>query len=582
LADTRERVPPHLRRFVVEQDYAAYTAVDHAVWRFVLLQMYDRLRYTAHPAYARGLAQAGMSVERIPLIDEMDRCLSEFGWGAVCVDGFIPPRAFVEFQALGILPVAAEIRRVEHLPYTPAPDIIHEAGGHAPILPDPEYAAFLRRIGECGERAFASARDAQLYDAIFRLSVVKEQRDATPAEISDAERALAELLARPEPPSEAAQLARLYWWTAEYGLVGTPSDYKLYGAGLLSSLAESHFCHDPEVRKIALGRDCVEVDYDITRPQPQLFVVPEFAALHEVLDAVCARFAFRSTGAAGLHVAREAREVATVTLDSGLSLTGEVDEVLEHGGRVGAFTLRGPCALLLHGRLLEGHGREAHPSGLSLALARVVDGRDVAGMTAEQLQRSAGWGMAGRVRVDCEGGLRVEGRIERAIGLGSGHAFVLAEAHILRGPEPAWSGGAGATLILTGGSVASVRAGASDARYHPEADYPAVRAPARAPEAEAQRALRGLYERAARRVPSEQCAVHDCLRRDHPDEWLLRWNLLEALHELGVEPERRTVLARELRRLEERYAGRNPIAMGLRYLGYPVVPSAPPDESRTA
>ena len=233
MVPTRDRVPPHLRRYVVEQDYAAYDAVDQAVWRFVLLQMYDRLERSAHPAYARGLSQTGMSVERIPSIADMDRCLSDFGWGAVCVDGFIPPRAFQEFQSLGILPIAAEMRRVEHLPYTPAPDIIHEAAGHAPILPDPEYAAFLRRIGEYGTRAFASARDAQLYAAVRRLSFIKEQRDAGPADIAEAERALAELVVRPAPASEATRLSRLYWWTVEYGLFGTPERYKLYGAGLL-------------------------------------------------------------------------------------------------------------------------------------------------------------------------------------------------------------------------------------------------------------------------------------------------------------------------------------------------------------
>jgi phenylalanine-4-hydroxylase len=224
LVETRERVPHHLRRFVVEQDYGAYTAVDQAVWRFILLQMYDRLERTAHPAYARGLAQTGMSVDHIPRIAEMDRCLSAFGWGAVGVDGFIPPRAFVEFQALGILPIATEIRRVEHLPYTPAPDIVHEAGGHAPILPDPEYAAFLRRIGDYGMRAFASRHDAAMHEVIYRLSVVKEQRDSTADEVAAAERALAELVAEPVAPSEAARLARLYWWTVEYGLIGTLSD----------------------------------------------------------------------------------------------------------------------------------------------------------------------------------------------------------------------------------------------------------------------------------------------------------------------------------------------------------------------
>src|SRR5437868_333763 len=114
---TPPSVPPHLRRFVVQQDYARYDAVDQAVWRFVLLQTHARLVETAHPAYRDGLAATGLSVERIPSIDEMNDRLGRFGWGAVCVDGFIPPRAFQEFQSLGILPIAADMRTRAHLVY---------------------------------------------------------------------------------------------------------------------------------------------------------------------------------------------------------------------------------------------------------------------------------------------------------------------------------------------------------------------------------------------------------------------------------------------------------------------------------
>src|SRR5690606_3091385 len=111
----------HLRRYIVEQDYAQYTEIDHAVWRFVLLQTYGHLQHTAHPAYKTGLAATGIGIERIPRIEETNQKLSAFGWGAVCVDGFIPPRAFQGFQAAGLLPIAAEMRSVEHLAYTPAP-----------------------------------------------------------------------------------------------------------------------------------------------------------------------------------------------------------------------------------------------------------------------------------------------------------------------------------------------------------------------------------------------------------------------------------------------------------------------------
>jgi phenylalanine-4-hydroxylase len=568
LADTRERVPPHLRRFVVEQDYGAYTAVDHAVWRFVLLQMYDRLRRTAHPAYGRGLERTGMSVERIPRIADMDRCLSELGWGAVCVDGFIPPRAFQEFQALGILPIAAEMRRVEHLPYTPAPDIIHEAGGHAPILPDPEYAAFLRRVGEYGVRAFASPRDGELYEAVRRLSVVKEQRDASPEQLADAERALADLTTQPAQASEAAQLARLYWWTVEYGLVGTPEDYKLYGAGLLSSLAESHFCHDPAVRKLALTPECMHVDYDITRPQPQLFVARDFAELSEVLEQACAPFAFRAGGVPALRTACASGEVATIELDGGLQITGEVAEVIDDGAEAHLVRLRGACALGRRGQTLTGHGRAVYPSGLVVAFGPLADGRAPAELSAESLRarRASGDGADAELRLDCASGLRLVGRLPQVLDAESG--LLLADARVLRGEQPLWPSLQLAPVLLVHGRVSSVRAGAEDGRYWPEADYPPITAPSRHAHALPQRGLEALYERAAQCVPEDVAELHDALQRAHPDEWLLRWNLLELLTDRGLDAPRRRQLIAELWRLEERFERKNPIAMGLQYLGY--------------
>ncbi|MDD9937096.1 MAG: aromatic amino acid hydroxylase [Myxococcales bacterium] len=526
--ETRDRVPPHLRRFVVEQDWDAYTPVDHAVWRFVLMQLYGRLVESAHPAYARGLSATGMAIERIPRIAEMDARLRDFGWGAVCVDGFIPPRAFQEFQALGILPIAADIRRVEHLAYTPAPDIIHEAGGHAPILPDPRYARFLREIGDYGMRAFGSRHDAELYEAIRRLSIVKEQRDASADEVREAEEALAGLVAEDPPPSEAAELARLYWWTVEYGLVGTPADYKLYGAGLLSSLGESHFCHDPQVRKLPLTADCVQVGYDITRPQPQLFVVRDFDALSEVLEATCAGFAFKTGGTGALETACASGEVATVSFEGGLSLIGR----LEHAQRVGAGLLlrfEGACAAAVDAVLADGI---RWPDGVAL-----VVGRDP-GLSIEAAATAS-----------------TGPRIER-----------FDDARVLRG-ETELARGSVARVDASG--VMSVMRGAIDPRFWPPARWPAERVPGAAPDS----AMYGLYERVIGDGGRAACAhdlgaVGDILNAEHPHEWLLRFYLLQALQRLELEPERRRQLVSQLGALETHYGGRCPIATGLRYLGH--------------
>src|SRR5690554_862312 len=237
-----ERLPTHLKQYIVPQHYERYTHVDQATWRYVMRQNYSYLKDVAHYPYIPGLRQAGLSVERIPHLQAMNDSLKKIGWGAATVDGFIPPSAFMEFQANRVLVIAADIRQPEHIEYTPAPDIIHESSGHAPIIGEPEYAAYLQYFGEIGSKAMFSARDFELYEAIRKLSILKEDTAATPHAIAQAEEALQRIQDDMGEPSEMALLSRLHWWTVEYGLIGTPSNPKIYGAGLLSSIGESVTC----------------------------------------------------------------------------------------------------------------------------------------------------------------------------------------------------------------------------------------------------------------------------------------------------------------------------------------------------
>ena len=144
------RLPKHLQSFVIRQPYNEYTSQNQAVWRYVMRKNIDYLSKVAHESYIPGLKKAGISVNSIPKMQGMNRILKDLGWAAVSVDGFIPPNAFMEFQAYNTLVIAADIRTVDHIEYTPAPDIIHEAAGHAPIIANPEYAEYLRRFGEIG------------------------------------------------------------------------------------------------------------------------------------------------------------------------------------------------------------------------------------------------------------------------------------------------------------------------------------------------------------------------------------------------------------------------------------------------
>src|SRR5438046_1369593 len=154
-----QSLPKHLLQFAVDQRYEEYTSVDHAVWRFIMRQNIFFLKEYAHKVYFQGLLDTGISFERIPRIEEMNDILGRIDWGAVAVDGFIPPAAFMEFQAYKVLVIACDMRQIHHIEYTPAPDIVHEAAGHAPIIVDREYSNYLQRFGEVGAKAMQSRKD---------------------------------------------------------------------------------------------------------------------------------------------------------------------------------------------------------------------------------------------------------------------------------------------------------------------------------------------------------------------------------------------------------------------------------------
>ncbi len=319
-------LPPHLRRFVVPQEYGAYTPRDQAVWRHVLRRLSRYLAEHAHPSYLQGLAATGIEVERIPSLDEMNVKLSRVGWSAVAVRGFIPPAVFTELQSRRVLAIAADIRTHEHIEYTPAPDIVHESAGHAPFVAHPTYAAYLQACGEAGFRAIASVEDQAAFEAVRNLSVVKEDPAATRDEVVLAEERLEAAAASARYASEATRASRLYWWTAEYGLVGRLDDPRLYGAGLLSSIGEAIHCATPRVRKLPLGPGCVDVPFDITRMQPQLFVARDFEHLFEVLEAFVATLSWKRGGDHGLDEAIRARTVNHLVLSGGRELSGAVLE----------------------------------------------------------------------------------------------------------------------------------------------------------------------------------------------------------------------------------------------------------------
>ncbi|MCI0573208.1 MAG: aromatic amino acid hydroxylase [Myxococcaceae bacterium] len=325
---TIARLPAHLRRYVVSQDYEAYTPRDHAVWRHVLRQLKAHLSDKAHPVYLEGLEATGIGAERIPSLDEMNEKLAKLGWACVGVRGFIPPAVFTELQAMGVLAIAADIRTHEHIQYTPAPDIIHESAGHAPIIASARYAEYLKRCGLVGFKAIATVEDQAVFEAIRNLSIVKEDPTATEEEVAHAQARLDAANKSRRYVSENTRASRLYWWTAEYGLIGSVDSPRIYGAGLLSSIGEAKHCLTDAVKKVPLSIVCADTEYDITRMQPQLFVARDFEHLFEVLEQFESTLAFKRGGDEGLSKALEARTVNHLVLADGREVTGRVVELL--------------------------------------------------------------------------------------------------------------------------------------------------------------------------------------------------------------------------------------------------------------
>ncbi len=366
------KLPKHLRQYIVEQHYEKYTPIDQAVWRYVMRQNYSYLKSVAFYPYIKGLQRAGLSIEYIPDLQSMNDNLGKIGWGAVTVDGFIPPAAFMEYQSYRVLVIAADIRQLNHIEYTPAPDIIHESAGHAPIIADTDYNNYLSYFGSIGAKAMFSSKDFELYEAIRKLSIVKEAHGVDEEEIIAAEKNLKYISDNMGEPSEMALLGRLHWWTVEYGLIGTLENPKIYGAALLSSIGESATCMNSDVKKIWYDINTINYPYDITKTQPQLFVTETFQNLIDVLEAFADTMAFRRGGAESILKAMECKNPSTAVYSSGLQITGVFTDVgLDKADELTFIKTSGPSALAFAGKQLEGHGKDYHADGFSSPVGKL-------------------------------------------------------------------------------------------------------------------------------------------------------------------------------------------------------------------
>ena len=405
-------LPLHLRKYIVPQDYEKYTPVDHAVWRYVMRQNYSYLKNVAYYPYIPGLKKAGLTIEKIPSLQEINDALAAIEWGAVTVDGFIPPAAFMEFQAYRVLVIAADIRQLEHIEYTSAPDIIHESAGHAPIISDTKYNQYLSYLGKIGTKALFSSKDYELYESIRALSIIKEMPNVDKEDLAKAEALVSYNQQNLGTPSEMALLSRLQWWSVEYGLIGDINNPKIYGAGLLSSIGESASCMQPEVKKIIYTIDALKVGYDITKEQPQLFVTPTFQNLIDVLEQFESTMAYRVGGLASVTKAIECKNICTAVFSSGLQLSGVFSKVhADANHAIKYINTQGPSSLAFKDQLLVGHDVNYHAHGFGSPVGKLKNAtKSLEDYTAADLL-SAGMIVDHVIALTFENGILVEGKL---------------------------------------------------------------------------------------------------------------------------------------------------------------------------
>lgn len=532
-----DRLPKHLKQFIKPQDYDDYTPINQAVWRYVMRKNVDYLSKVAHESYLEGLKKTGLEVDNIPNMYGMNRILKEIGWAAVAVDGFIPPNAFMEFQAYNVLVIASDIRQLEHIEYTPAPDIIHEGAGHAPIIANPEYAEYLRRFGEIGCKAISSSRDYELYEAIRLLSILKEAEGTPASDIKKAEEQVDFLQNNMGELSEMSRIRNLHWWTVEYGLIGTLDAPKIYGAGLLSSIGESAWCMTDNVTKIPYDISAADQSFDITKPQPQLYVTPDFAHLSLVLEEFANGMALRTGGLSGIKKLINSKALGTIELSTGIQISGMFTNVIEHEGKPVYIQTTGKTALSYREKELVGHGTNYHAEGFGSPIGK-LKGINLAieDMSPRDL-RAYDIYEAEKVTLEFEGNIKVTGEIITGSRNLQGEIIIISFKNctvthndtILFQPE--W----GVYDMAVGKKVISAFSGPADVNSFDMISHVPSSHTIKAQKTAEREELEGLYLN-IRNIREGKPAVIsiektlNILKENHPNDWLLSLEIVELLY----------------------------------------------------
>jgi phenylalanine-4-hydroxylase len=238
--------PPGARSdWTIAQAWDSYSAAEHGVWDTLFARQAAMLEGRVSDAFLRGLDVLRLSKAGIPDFAELsERLMALTGWQVVAVPGLVPDDVFFDHLANRRFVAGRFIRRPDQLDYLEEPDVFHDVFGHVPLLSDPAFADYMQAYGMGGQRAIQ-------FGALEKL-------------------------------------ARLYWYTVEFGLISQLGALKLYGAGIVSSFAESVFAlDDPSPNRIAFDLERImRTDYRIDDYQQSYFVIDSFEELrHQTADA---------------------------------------------------------------------------------------------------------------------------------------------------------------------------------------------------------------------------------------------------------------------------------------------------------
>ncbi len=226
----------------MKQQYNLYTKEDHLVWSLMYQEQMQLLEHRATQTFLNGLQKIHFNAQFIPEFDRVNQALKVLtGWEVYAVPGIIDNKPFFELLAQKKFPATTWMRSMQQLKYIEEPDMFHDVFGHVPLLSEPYFAGFLNGLSEIA-------------------------------------------LAFIEVPSAIELMARVYWYSVEFGLIQEKKELKIYGAGILSSPGESVYALSEDAKRYQFNLDKVlETPYVKDTFQPQYFIADSYEQLYHQL-----------------------------------------------------------------------------------------------------------------------------------------------------------------------------------------------------------------------------------------------------------------------------------------------------------